>query len=91
MFSANLHSKEDTARKEASDACKDLALQCSDASALEYLLKHVFDVFHGSEGKLTVAMHKISVLEVSIGWCELVSSELNIFIEKFEDVICVRV
>lgn len=66
MFSANLHSKEDIARQEANDACKYLALQCSDASALETLLQHVFQVFHGSEGKLTLATHKISILQVRI-------------------------
>jgi hypothetical protein len=62
---ANLHSKEDLAREESVSACRSLALQCSDAGALEVLLQHFFDVFHGSEGKLTVATHKMSVLQVS--------------------------
>jgi len=62
---ANLHSKEDLAREESVSACRSLALQCSDAGALEALLQHFFDVFHGSEGKLTVATHKMSVLQVS--------------------------
>ncbi|XP_039292554.1 eIF-2-alpha kinase activator GCN1 [Nilaparvata lugens] len=62
-LTTNLHSKEDLARQEATDACKYLAAQCSDASALESLLQHMFKVFHGSEGKLTVATHKISILE----------------------------
>jgi hypothetical protein len=61
---ANLHSKEDLAREESVSACRCLALQCSDAGALEGLLQHLFDVFHGSEGKLTVATHKMSVLQV---------------------------
>nr|CAD7433309.1 unnamed protein product [Timema monikensis] len=60
---ANLHSKEDLARDESVAACRSLALQCSDSGALEGLLHHLFDVFHGSEGKLTVATHKISVLD----------------------------
>ncbi|XP_008548705.1 eIF-2-alpha kinase activator GCN1 [Microplitis demolitor] len=58
----NLHSKEDTVRDEAADACRRLALQCSDTGALEKLLTLLFAIFHGSEGKLTVATHKISVL-----------------------------
>nr|XP_031848654.1 eIF-2-alpha kinase activator GCN1 isoform X2 [Nomia melanderi] len=60
---ANLHSKEDFVRDEAVGACRRLALQCSDTTALENLLTSVFAVFHGSEGKLTVATHKISVLQ----------------------------
>ncbi|XP_011647093.1 eIF-2-alpha kinase activator GCN1 [Pogonomyrmex barbatus] len=60
---ANLHSKEDLVRDEAVEACRKLALQCSDTTALETLLSSVFAVFHGSEGKLTVATHKISVLQ----------------------------
>lgn len=60
-----MHSKEDLAREESVSACRSLALQCSDAGALEALLQHFFDVFHGSEGKLTVATHKMSVLRVS--------------------------
>ena len=64
MFIANLHSKEDLAREESIAACRSLASQCSDASTLEVLLQLFFDVFHGSEGKLTVATHKMSVLQV---------------------------
>lgn len=69
FLSANLHAKEDLAREESVSACRSLALQCSDASALEGLLQHLFDVFHGSEGKLTVATHKMSVLQVSCPAC----------------------
>lgn len=60
---ANLHSKEDCVRDEAADACRRLALQCSDPTALEKLLSSLFAIFHGSEGKLTVVTHKISVLQ----------------------------
>ncbi|XP_012272971.1 eIF-2-alpha kinase activator GCN1 [Orussus abietinus] len=62
---ANLHSKEDLVRDESADACRRLALQCSDTSAIEDLLAALFAVFHGSEGKLTVATHKISVLQAA--------------------------
>lgn len=61
---ANLHSKDDLARDESADACKRLAQQITDSGAIEALLKKIFDVFHGSDGKLTVVTHKISVLQV---------------------------
>ncbi|KAK0092981.1 hypothetical protein PV326_000188 [Microctonus aethiopoides] len=60
---ANLHSKEDSVRDEAADACRRLALQCTDSETIEKLLSSLFSIFHGSEGKLTVVTHKISVLQ----------------------------
>lgn len=63
---ASLCSKEDNSRDEACDAFKQLSRQCSDASCIEDLLKHLFQVFHGSEGKITVATHKMSILQVNI-------------------------
>ncbi|XP_063983766.1 stalled ribosome sensor GCN1 [Diachasmimorpha longicaudata] len=60
---ANLHSKEDSVRSESVRASKELSLKCSDAKTLESLLSSLFAIFHGSEGKLTLADHKISVLE----------------------------
>ncbi|CAH1977085.1 unnamed protein product [Acanthoscelides obtectus] len=60
---ANLHSNDDKARIEASDACKRLAGKIKDYKALEELLKKTFAVFHGSDGKLTVVDHKMSVLQ----------------------------
>ncbi|XP_031350613.1 eIF-2-alpha kinase activator GCN1-like [Photinus pyralis] len=59
----NLHSKDDVTRRESADACKLLAQQCSDSGAIESVVKQIFSVFHGSDGKLTVLEHKISVLE----------------------------
>ncbi|XP_034945471.1 eIF-2-alpha kinase activator GCN1 [Chelonus insularis] len=59
----NLHSKEDNVRNDAADAFRCLALQCSDPGTLENLLSSLFAIFHGSEGKLTVATHKITVLQ----------------------------
>lgn len=64
LISANLHSKDDNARNEAADACKSLAGKIKDFKALEDILKKTFGVFHGSDGKLTVVDHKISVLQV---------------------------
>ncbi|XP_044264698.1 eIF-2-alpha kinase activator GCN1-like [Tribolium madens] len=62
---ANLYSKDDQARNEAADACKRLAEQIKDPKAVTDLLKKTFAVFHGSEGKLTVVDHKISVLQAA--------------------------
>lgn len=61
---ANLCSKQNVTREESIDSCKRLAKQCTDSTAIEALLKQTFAVFHGSEGKLTVVEHKISVLQV---------------------------
>lgn len=58
-----LHSKEDFTRDEAVAAVRALAKQCSEASAIGALLRIFFGVLQGSEGKLTVSSHKISVLE----------------------------
>lgn len=65
LFLANLYSKDDQARNEAADACKRLAEQIKDPKAINDLLKKTFAVFHGSEGKLTVVDHKISVLQAA--------------------------
>ncbi|XP_046688091.1 eIF-2-alpha kinase activator GCN1-like [Homalodisca vitripennis] len=62
-ITVNLYAKDDAAREQACQACRSLAAQCSDASALEASLNHLFEVFHGSAGKLTVATHKMSVLQ----------------------------
>lgn len=64
IFPANLYSKDDLAREEAADGCKRLAQQISDSGAVVTLLKKIFEVFHGSEGKLTIVAQKISVLQV---------------------------
>lgn len=71
LFLANLHSKDDKARQESAQALKCLAQQISEKKAIEDLLKKIFAVFHGSDGKLTVAEHKISVLEVRYNTLDL--------------------
>lgn len=51
------------ARAESIAAYTHLAKQCSDPAAIEELLRQIFDVFNGSDGKLTVVDHKYSVLQ----------------------------
>ncbi|XP_057374386.1 stalled ribosome sensor GCN1-like [Daphnia carinata] len=58
-----LHSKEDLTREEAAFATEALAKQCSEATAVRNLLNLLFGVLQGSEGKLTLSSHKISILE----------------------------
>lgn len=61
----NLYSKNDNARSEAAESLKQVAIKCSDVSAIEGLLKQVFAVFNGSDGKITVVEYRINVLQVS--------------------------
>ncbi|XP_013411317.1 eIF-2-alpha kinase activator GCN1 [Lingula anatina] len=61
-IATQLHSMQDETRAEAVEACKHLAKQCSDPGAVENVVKYLFAVFNGSEGKLTVAAQRISML-----------------------------
>lgn len=51
------------ARFESAVACKKLAEKIDDHTVILQLLTMTFAVFNGSDGKLTVVDHKISVLE----------------------------
>ena len=42
-----------------------LASQCSDSQAVEAILKVIFGIYNGSEGKLSLAGVKVSVLEAA--------------------------
>ncbi|CAG9759746.1 unnamed protein product [Ceutorhynchus assimilis] len=59
----NLHSKEENARADSSISCKYLAEKISETKAIDELLKKTFAVYHGANGKLTVAEHKMGVLQ----------------------------
>ncbi|KAH9524200.1 translational activator of GCN4 [Bulinus truncatus] len=63
LFSGQISSKEESNRTIAVQAIKNLALQCSDPGAIEKVANHLFKVLGGSEGKLTFADQKISVLQ----------------------------
>ncbi|XP_069136043.1 stalled ribosome sensor GCN1-like [Argopecten irradians] len=56
-------SKDPATRAEAVTAFKNLAVQCSDTEAVEKLVSHLFGILNGSEGKLTSADQRISVLQ----------------------------
>ena len=61
-FGTQLHAKDDETREHAIQAVISLASKCSDSEAILALMKVIFDVLNGSEGKLSVADHKISLL-----------------------------
>uniref|UniRef100_A0A1A7WWE1 GCN1 general control of amino-acid synthesis 1-like 1 n=1 Tax=Iconisemion striatum TaxID=60296 RepID=A0A1A7WWE1_9TELE len=48
--------------EEAVQAMQNLAKQCSDPSAVQDIVTHLFKILSGSEGKLTVVAQKMSVL-----------------------------
>lgn len=62
----NLYSKDDSARVEAVESLKEVAIKCSDTKAIEALAKQVFAVLNGCDGKITVAEYRINILQVSI-------------------------
>lgn len=61
----NLQSKNDLVRDEATDGYRRLAMTCNKVEAIEGLLKQIFEILNGSNGKINVLEHKISVLKVS--------------------------
>lgn len=60
----NLYSKDDAARVESVESLKQIAAKSSDPKAIEALLKQVFAVLNGSDGKITVVEYRINVLQV---------------------------
>lgn len=61
---ANLYSQNERARIESADLCKQLALKCSDSTVVSNILNMFFNIYHGSEGKLSTSEQKINILQV---------------------------
>ena len=61
-FGTNLHAKDDLTRDYAVMAVASLSGQCSDPEAVQALIKSIFAVLGGSEGKLSVNTQKISLI-----------------------------
>uniref|UniRef100_A0A6B2EHQ3 Putative translational activator gcn1 n=1 Tax=Phlebotomus kandelakii TaxID=1109342 RepID=A0A6B2EHQ3_9DIPT len=59
----NLYSKNDVTRQEAADSLKYLSEKCENAETIENLLRHIFGVWNGSDGKITVVEYRINVLQ----------------------------
>ena len=64
-FCTSARSKDDATRDAAVKALEALALQCSDPESLKIVLKSIFAVLNGEQGKLTVNTHKISLLQAA--------------------------
>lgn len=64
MNLANLYSQNERARNESADLCKQLALKCGDAIAVSSIINFLFNIYHGSEGKLSTSEQKINILQV---------------------------
>ncbi|VVC28179.1 Hypothetical protein CINCED_3A005946 [Cinara cedri] len=62
-FSANLYSQNEKARCESAELCKQLAFKCSDVAAVSDVLNLFFNIYHGSEGKLSTSEQKNNVLQ----------------------------
>uniref|UniRef100_A0A7G3AWK1 Putative translational activator gcn1 n=1 Tax=Lutzomyia longipalpis TaxID=7200 RepID=A0A7G3AWK1_LUTLO len=56
----NLYSKNDVTRQEAADSLRYVAEKCESAETIENLLKHIFGVWNGSDGKITVGIGNLS-------------------------------
>ncbi|XP_014262100.1 eIF-2-alpha kinase activator GCN1 [Cimex lectularius] len=59
----NLCSNDDETRHQASEGLKALATQCSDPDSISALATHLFQDFSRSQGKITVASHKLTILQ----------------------------
>lgn len=65
IFIQNLCSKDEVTRLESVESLKQLSSKCSDSEIILNLLRHIFSVLNGAEGKITVAEHRISLIQVS--------------------------
>lgn len=66
LIVANIYSQNEKARIESADLCKQLALKCSDSTVISNILNFLFNIYHGSEGKLSTSEQKINILQVII-------------------------
>ncbi|KAL3270236.1 hypothetical protein HHI36_009292 [Cryptolaemus montrouzieri] len=86
---ANLYSKNDQARTDAANSLQALAIGITQVNAIDDLMKNIFAVFDGSQGKLTVVDHKLSVLEgagkLSIIYTKLDKNNMESLILKVMD------
>lgn len=61
----NLYSKDEVARSESVESLKQLSMKCSTVNVIQELLKGIFSILHGSEGKITVAEYRVNLIQVS--------------------------
>lgn len=59
----NLYSKDDAARQDAARSLGELARRSSRTEVLEKLLRQIFAVLNGADGKITVTEYRVNVLQ----------------------------
>ncbi|KAI8120070.1 eIF-2-alpha kinase activator GCN1 [Lucilia cuprina] len=66
MLIQHLHSKDELSRYNSVESLKQLSIKTSDFSVIAELLKEIFAILNGAEGKITVAEYRISLIQVSL-------------------------
>lgn len=61
----NLYSKDETARTDSVASIKELSMKINDADIIAQMLEILFGIFNGTEGKISVAEHRINIITVS--------------------------
>lgn len=61
-----LHSKDETSRCDSLECFKQLSAKISDLDVISELLKEIFLKLKGTEGKITVAEYRITLIQVSL-------------------------
>lgn len=59
----NLYTKDDVARSDAGSSLAQLARRCGRPAVIEGLLRQIFAVLNGADGKITVTEYRVSVLQ----------------------------
>ncbi|CAD6995430.1 unnamed protein product [Ceratitis capitata] len=62
----NLYCKDDVTRKESLETLKELSQKCTTIESVEYLLRGIFDILNGVNGKVTVTEYRINLIQVCI-------------------------
>ena len=91
LMSKQLIVKSEETQKEATTSIKLFVLQCTSVEIIQYIIKYLFSVLNGSEGKLTMPIQKNMVLE-AISNCSLNPSFnnqdcLKNFLDQFADFL----
>ncbi|XP_046806336.1 eIF-2-alpha kinase activator GCN1-like isoform X2 [Lucilia cuprina] len=64
MLIQHLHSKDELSRYNSVESLKQLSIKTSDFSVIAELLKEIFAILNGAEGKITVAEYRISLIQL---------------------------
>uniref|UniRef100_W8CCK9 Translational activator GCN1 n=1 Tax=Ceratitis capitata TaxID=7213 RepID=W8CCK9_CERCA len=59
----NLYCKDDVTRKESLETLKELSQKCTTIESVEYLLRGIFDILNGVNGKVTVTEYRINLIQ----------------------------